>query len=304
MRLLVNHARRAVLLGKEMRAEHFLSHRRRQPVAPPRRQRRHDHRAVHEALVVRREDHRAVEIAQVLEPLDADPGEHARQRQNPGREVDAADRARGRAAGPVREVDRLGRRRLAGRGALDQRSQLTEILRAGKRAFVDARLERVLERDHQLDPIQRAQPQLLQRGLRREVLAAGVFRDQRRERVGALLHQARRGAAVLDPLADRGALELARAVGARQLGLGPDERAADLLMVVELGVGLAHHRVRVDRRVRGPAPRARALRIRSARRPRLNRARPGITLSTRSTSSGNTLSPSGVTIISFLRPRM
>ena len=119
----------------------------------------------------------------------------------------AGPRAR-RAAASTPGIDRFGRRR--GRWtkrAPTKRSQLTEILRAGERAFVDARLERVLERDHQLDAIERTQPELLQRRLRREVVAAGIFRDQRRERIGAVLDESRRGAAALHPVANRGAFQ-------------------------------------------------------------------------------------------------
>ena len=52
------------------------------------------------------------------------------------------------------------------------------------------------------------------------------------------------------------------------------------------------------------APRARALRTRCVRRRPRSRGRQGHGSSTRSTSSGKTFSPSGVTIISFFRPRM
>ena len=64
--------------------------------------------------------------------------------------------------------------------------------------------------------------------------------------------------------------------------------------------------VDVHTRVRGPGPPARAPPMirRSARRRQRSRARRACAFSTRSTSSGKTLSPSGVTIISFLRPRI
>ena len=57
---------------------------------------------------------------------------------------------------------------VAVRRLFDQRSQLPTVARLGERALVDARLKRVLERDHQLDAIERAQPELLERRLRRQ----------------------------------------------------------------------------------------------------------------------------------------
>ncbi len=65
-----------------------------------------------------------------------------------------------------------------------ERPQLRDIACAGEGAFVDARLERVLERDHQLDALERAQPELLDRRARRDVGTAGVLRDERRELIG------------------------------------------------------------------------------------------------------------------------
>src|SRR6478672_1800104 len=58
--------------------------------------------------------------------------------------------------------------------------------------------------------------------------------------ISAASASAPRGAA-LHPIPDRRPLQLARAVGARQLGVRPDQRAADLLMIVELRIRLPHH---------------------------------------------------------------
>ena len=170
MRLLVNHARAAVLLGKEMRLEEFLRHRRRDAVAPAR--------------------------------AAAPPGSPARPcgsdgwtRRSPGRRDRAGARAlrravhaNTRASGRI-QVGRLTRRTRArghdrfhagkstgsagGASLVAARSTSVRswptIARFGERAFVDARLERVLERDHQLDALERAEPELLERRLRREI---------------------------------------------------------------------------------------------------------------------------------------
>ena len=58
------------------------------------------------------------------------------------------------------------------------------------------------------------------------------------------------------------------------------------------------------RRARARAPRGRARSPPSVRPTTADSRTPGSAFSTRSTSSGKTFSPSGVTIISFLRPRM
>ena len=75
-------------------------------------------------------------------------------------------------------------------------------------------------------------------------------------------------------------------------------------MILEPRVGRADDRVRRRRPARARAPRARApARPRSTPTTADSRT-PGSSSSTRSTSSGKTFSPSGVTIISFLRPLM
>ena len=57
------------------------------------------------------------------------------------------------------------------------------LARLGERAFVDARLERVFERHHQLDALERAETELLDRRVRRHIVASRVLRDERRQRI-------------------------------------------------------------------------------------------------------------------------
>ena len=122
-------------------------------------------------------------------------------------------------------------------------TQLTHVTRVGERPFVYSSLKGVFERHHQLDALQRAQPQLLERRLRRQIGPACVLRHQGGERVGAGLHGARRRGAALRPLANRRAFQLACAFGPRQLGLRPQERASNLLMIVELRIRFTDHDV-------------------------------------------------------------
>ena len=276
-------------------------------VPPARRQRRQDHRRVHVALMVRGEDHRAVEVvAGARSPSTRSPGEQR------------ARAAESRSAGSTRRIARASHDRFhagkstgsaggasLGGALLDERAQLTEIARARERAFVDPRLERVLERDHQLDALERAQA--------RAPRASSSARDSSRPAYFASSAASasvpcwtRRGAAPrLHPLANRRALEFPRAFGARQLGLGPHQRAPDLLMIARAArwparttasgsmPGVEHeHRVHALLAIRCGTPTTAESRT------------PGNAFSTRSTSSGKTFSPSGVTIISFLRPRM
>ncbi len=79
--------------------------------------------------------------------------------------------------------------------------------------LVDPRLEPVLERDHQLDAFERAQPELLERRGAADVAAAGEPADQRFERVA--LRRRQRLSAGIDPVADGRALQLLRPFGAR-----------------------------------------------------------------------------------------
>ena len=52
--------------------------------------------------------------------------------------------------------------------------------------------------------------------------------------------------ALHQPLTDFAPLQLLRSLGARQLRVGPDGDAANLLMILQLGIGLAHHAVDVS----------------------------------------------------------
>jgi hypothetical protein len=60
--------------------QELLRHRRREAIPPAPRQRRHDHRRVHVALVIRRKDNWPFEVLQVLTAVDVDPGEYASER--------------------------------------------------------------------------------------------------------------------------------------------------------------------------------------------------------------------------------
>ena len=105
-------------------------------------------------------------------------------------------------------------------------------------------LKGVLERDHQLHAVERAQAELFDRRVRRQILAPGILRNQRGQAIGARLDEAR-GASLNDPVAHDGSLQLPRSFGARQLALRPHQRAADLLLIFELGVGLPDDRVEI-----------------------------------------------------------
>ena len=182
----MNHARRLYCSGKEVRLEELLRHRGRHAIAAPRRQRRQDHRRVHVALVVRGEDDGTVRFDQ--------------RARGPRR---GSTRTRARAAGATSAGSRAGARAPATNGSTSgtRPDPLTRRRLFGacstsvfswprsrahrERALVDARFERVLERDHQLDALERAQPQLFERGRGRELRAARrVLRDERRHAIG------------------------------------------------------------------------------------------------------------------------
>ena len=59
----------SVAFGKEVRVEEFLHHRRRDAVAPARRERVQDHRAVEVALVVRGENYRPLDRSRCSSPV-------------------------------------------------------------------------------------------------------------------------------------------------------------------------------------------------------------------------------------------
>ena len=87
------------------------------------------------------------------------------ERQDPGRQ---AERGGPRAPASARFHDGKSTGSASALGcrpaAVDQRAQVRRAsARAGERAFVDARLEAILERHHQLDALERAQPELLER---------------------------------------------------------------------------------------------------------------------------------------------
>ena len=184
----------------EMRLEKLLEHRRRDAAAPAARQRRENHRHVHVALVIRREHHRPVERrADSTAPRRA----RARTARVSGTIQVACDSRRisrtGPAAVPRREVDRL----LDGFGGRRRFDELLEIGDAGglgEPRLVDPRLEPVFERDHQLDPFERRQAELLERGRAADVTAARVPADQRLERIA--LRHGQRLAAGLHPVAN------------------------------------------------------------------------------------------------------
>ena len=76
-------------------------------------------------------------------------------------------------------------------------------------------------------------------------------------------------------------------------------------MIGELGVGAADDGVAIDAGIEHEHRVHALVALLPARAPTTAESRtPGSWFSTRSTSSGKTFSPSGVTIISFFRPRM
>ena len=265
----------------------------------------------------------------MLEALDAHPREqraraagstsagslartsHAQPRPVPRGELDRLRRApTARVVGRRCRASSRWRRGAPAResSAPHERLQVGERARLGEGRLVHRHLEPLLERHQQLDALERAQPQFVERRRRRS--SGGPPRDEARHdllqrRAARPVARAACGcAAAVHPRLDLAPLQLARALGARQLVAGPDRHAADLLVIAELRVGVADDRVRDRRRARAPAPRARAPRRRAARPTTAASRTPGTSSSARSTSSGKTFSPSGVTIISFLRPLM
>ena len=109
-------------------------------------------------------------VPEMLAAFDAHPREQTRERQNPGRQAGPADRPRRPRSVPRRKIDRLGRRRVAGRAPARPACAGCAMSRASANsALVDRRLKGVLERDHQLHAIERAQAQLLDRRVRRQI---------------------------------------------------------------------------------------------------------------------------------------
>ena len=130
-------------------------------------------------------------LRQMLEPADLELHEDARERQNPRRQADAPQEPRDARAIPGRKGDRLCRtrptsgcvtRRTVIRDretptrqdlrARDQRALRSPIVFASASAdFIERDLKRFFERHHQLDAIERAQAELVERRLRRELRA-------------------------------------------------------------------------------------------------------------------------------------
>ena len=138
-------------------------------------------------------------------------------------------------------------RRLGGRRAAHQILQVRDALRGRERGLVEGRLELLLERDHQLDALERAEPQLVDRGSLADGAPGSERRDDRLTGSPAGAPDGKR--AGCDPVADLAPLQLSRAVGARQLRSGPDRHAADPLVIEQLLVGVADDRVWVGARL-------------------------------------------------------
>ena len=171
----------------------------------------------------------------MLAALDAQVREHARERQDPG-----GLRQRGGRAAPARRGSTTGSRPARSTSACSRRrcrrscSQLGERLRASANLrFVDARLELILERDHQLDALERAQAQLLER--RRAARRRGRARTSRAaprpDRLPCAAHRLR---ARSPPSRGSPRASASRAFGARQLAVRPDRDAANALMILQL----------------------------------------------------------------------
>ena len=171
------------------------------------------------------------------------------------------------------KLDRLGRPATVARSPparLERPRSCLEVGDGRRRANAPSsmrRLERVLERHHQLDALERAQPELVERRRRRRSSRPGAKRARSAAHVASLRAARRRRAAALPPRSharSSRALQLPRALGARQLGSrARPARGADLLMIAELRVGLRARR----RRRRRPASSTSTACTRSSRRP-------------------------------------
>src|SRR5687768_12632911 len=123
--------------------------------------------------MIRREHDWAAYTLEVVEPADAHPRENAPERQDPRRLAEAPDDPNNSSAVPRRKLDRIRHLGLLRRRGHD-RSQLVERSGTGEFRFVDAGLELVFQRYHQLDALQRAQTETFDRG-------AAVERSRSRE---------------------------------------------------------------------------------------------------------------------------
>ena len=99
--------------------------------------------------------------------------EHARERQDPGRLRQPPDRAHGPARGSTTGSRPARRPAPSAGGCSTSCFRSRDAGRLANRAFVDARLKPILERHHQLDALERAQPELLERRACRSRRARG-----------------------------------------------------------------------------------------------------------------------------------
>ena len=137
----------------------------------------------------------------------------------------------------------------AGRAFARQPRQIGDRRRLREGRLVDRRLGVLLDRHQQLDALERAEAQRLDRRVRPDVGAARCEALHRGEDgVGAAIggRGSRRRRVAVDPALHLAPFQLARAVGARQLGARPHRGAADLLVIAQRLVGALHDRVEID----------------------------------------------------------
>ena len=211
----------------EVRVEELLGHGHRHPRAKSRRQRGEDDGGVQVTLMIGGENDRAAGLAQVFEPLDVDPREQPRERQQ--RQGQArAPRQGGWPASAPRRHDPVTVN-LACRGR-HQRQDVADASGLGKPALVDRRIESVLDRRHELDPIERTEPEFFDRRFRPQAAPTGVAREQSLERrAGA--RRADGDLSRLGPPSNLAAFELASALGSGQRRPREDRDAANALVV-------------------------------------------------------------------------
>ena len=167
------------------------------------RQRRQNHRHVHVALMVGREDHRPSSLRDARRPSTrtcantrASGRIHVAWRQPPDE--------RAPASGGSRTGNRPARRPAsAASRLLDQLLAARRCSRLGEPRLVDARLKAILERDHQLDALERAQAELLERRRRRSSVAAARESSRSALRASPPVGAAAAPAAGLHPVANR-----------------------------------------------------------------------------------------------------
>ena len=300
-----------------MRPEELLRHRRRDPVAPAGGERVEDDGGVQVALVVRGEDHRGREVAQVLEAFDLDSRE------------DAAERAGSRSGGSRAAVPGQGSNRfhegksigsaLPPTRPLEWRRGDGPGLRIGDRpgggelALVHRHLQRSPRAPSSVRRARASSIPARQSSSRRQSIVPARSAGRLSSRFGPTLSPTVAERLLADVPADRTEpvaqftpLQLPGALRAWQLLARPHRRQANLLVVLQAGVGASHDPVENPC---CPASTTMAC-TRSADPPATGAPTtaesrtPGWSLIAFSTSSGKTFRPSGVTIISFLRPRM